>query len=157
MDKKEFEFSVSKLATPDDLIKNQSLIGRIDESNYITYLSALKLGYKMYPIFNSIHALEHAAKQLEKDASYILESIPLFEQLIEMLGACSFQPISNDTWYYETKCRRCGFTSDWHFSEKKQITASQFHLAISSYLQEPRSYRCAACSKETVQDVVSYN
>ena len=58
---------------------------------------------------------------------------------------------------YETKCRRCGNFEDWFFAEKTKENYNYFIIAITDYIQNPRSYRCKICDKHTVQDVVSYS
>lgn len=58
---------------------------------------------------------------------------------------------------YETKCRRCGELTDWHFSTTDRFTFLQFAEAMTDHIQFPRRHKCEKCKKETVQDVVSYS
>lgn len=64
--------------------------------------------------------------------------------------------MNTETYTYETKCRRCGSLQEWHFSNKDQITSTQFASAMTDYIQYPRMRQCDTCGKSTVQDVVSF-
>jgi hypothetical protein len=58
---------------------------------------------------------------------------------------------------YETKCRRCGTLTKWHFSPANRFSYLEFVDAMEDYIQYPRAFECSNCKKKTVQDVVSYS
>ena len=61
-----------------------------------------------------------------------------------------------DSWEYETKCRRCGKLTEWHFGLKKDIPHARLTEWINSALVTPRMHWCDKCKKDTIQDIVSY-
>jgi len=65
--------------------------------------------------------------------------------------------MSDKNYNYETKCRRCGYLTVWHFSPADRYTYMEFATAMVDHIQYPRSCNCEKCKKETVQDVVSYS
>lgn len=60
-------------------------------------------------------------------------------------------------WEYETKCRRCGKFSKWHFSGKAQTPKVVWLNAMRTDTANPKQRFCETCDKRTVQDIVSYN
>ena len=57
---------------------------------------------------------------------------------------------------YETKCRRCGNLTEWHFSTADRFRWVQFAEAMQNYIEHPNQLKCDTCKKDTVQDVVAY-
>lgn len=60
-------------------------------------------------------------------------------------------------WEYETKCRRCGKLTAWHFSDKNNINWIDFTTSIQDYIEHPRAHHCKKCDISTVQDVTAYS
>lgn len=65
--------------------------------------------------------------------------------------------MQNKNYNYETKCRRCGELTEWHFSSVDKTAFMDFVKAMIDHIQYPRPHKCKKCKKETVQDVVSYS
>lgn len=65
--------------------------------------------------------------------------------------------MADKNYNYETKCRRCGYFTTWHFSSVDKISWLDFCKTMIDYIQFPRDYDCPKCKKSTVQDVVAYS
>ena len=65
--------------------------------------------------------------------------------------------MENKNYNYETKCRRCGNLTEWHFSTVDRFTWMQFADAMQDHIEHPRQSKCDTCKKDTVQDVVAYS
>lgn len=72
-----------------------------------------------------------------------------------MKGKSNIYDLENYT--YETKCRRCNTTEDWHFTKRTDFTYAEFRFAMDDHLQNPRLKDCRKCKKPTIQDIISYS
>ena len=63
---------------------------------------------------------------------------------------------NQNNWEYETKCRRCNTLAFWHYMDRKDLDWMRFSEAMADYIKSPRMHRCSKCSRDTIQDVVSY-
>jgi len=63
--------------------------------------------------------------------------------------------MSEENYEYETKCRRCGNMTVWHFCRKDQTDRLAWlkwiDHTVTNYTQKP----CESCGMDTIQDVVS--
>jgi len=62
------------------------------------------------------------------------------------------------TWYYKTRCRKCGRVHEWFVAEKKDMEYKDYLTIVFSKIRQPSGYNCV-CTKNgyTVQDIIAYH
>lgn len=61
------------------------------------------------------------------------------------------------TWQYETKCRRCGKLTVWNHSQRSSVNRERFLEHMMVKLQHPMISPCGKCKRQTIQDLTTHD